>query len=134
MKKRLSLAISLLHEPKLLILDEPITGLDLGIRRSIWDVFIEERQKGKAILLATHYMEEADYLSDRVYIIDQGRIIAEGTPEKLKTKYDPESVIEVEFYKAPSIIKEKLDSLELTYTFTNTTLRIQTTPIHRSQS
>lgn len=126
MKRRLCLAISLLHKPKLLILDEPTTGLDPGIRRSIWDIFIEEKRKGKAILLATHYMEEADYLSDRIYIIYQGKIIAEGAPEELKTKYGPRSVIEIEFYKSPPVLREKLDSLGLAYTFTDTILRIQT--------
>lgn len=105
MKKRLSIIISLLHSPKILILDEPTTGLDPNIRRFMWNVILEEKRKGTAILIATHYMDEADYLSDYIYIIDEGKIIAKGMPEELKLKYGPKSVIEIDFYRlSPKLI------------------------------
>ncbi len=107
MKKKLSLAISLLPDPEILILDEPTTGLDPGVRRLVWDIILRERDKDKSILVATHYMEEADYLSDKVYIIDRGRIIASGAPEELKKKYGPQSVIEIEYYMlTPGLLEE----------------------------
>ncbi|WFO75472.1 ABC transporter ATP-binding protein [Desulfurococcaceae archaeon MEX13E-LK6-19] len=96
MKKRLSLAIALLPDPKILILDEPTTGMDPGIRRETWDLILDLKKKGKTIILATHYMEEADILSDKVAIINEGKIIVEGAPEELKKKYGPKSVISIE--------------------------------------
>jgi len=102
MKKRLSLSITLLIDPMLFILDEPTTGMDPSMRRIVWDIIKELRNEGKAIVLATHYMDEADVLSDRVAIINEGEIIVEGSPEELKLKYGPESVIVLEFYKTPS--------------------------------
>ncbi len=102
MKKRLSLAITLLHNPDLLILDEPTTGMDPGVRRSVWDIILQLRKEGKTILLATHYMEEADYLSDKVAIMNDGSIIAEGSPEELKQKYGPKTVVELELYRTPT--------------------------------
>lgn len=102
MKKRLSIAATIIHDPVLLILDEPTTGLDPHARREMWELIRELKKKDTAILLATHYMEEAEELSDRVYIIDQGRIIAHGTPSGLKKKYGDETVVELEV-KNPSI-------------------------------
>ncbi len=99
MKKRLSLAAALLNDPKILILDEPTTGMDPGMRVETWKIIREAKESGKAILLATHYMDEADALADRVAIINSGAIIAEGTPEELKRKYGPKSVVEVELWK-----------------------------------
>ncbi len=96
MKKRLSLAITLLARPKLVVLDEPTTGMDPGARRFVWSVIREFRENGGSVLLATHYMEEADELSDRVYIMNEGRIVAEGSPEELKARYGPPAVITVE--------------------------------------
>ena len=99
MKKRLSLAITLLLDPLLLILDEPTTGMDPGMRRDVWEIIKELRDAGKAIVLATHYMDEADILSDKVAIINEGEIIAEDSPEELKLKYGPKSVIKLELYE-----------------------------------
>lgn len=99
MKKRLSLAAALLNYPKILILDEPTTGMDPGMRVETWKIIREAKESGKAILLATHYMDEADALADRVAIIDSGVIVAEGTPDELKRKYGPKSVVEVELWK-----------------------------------
>ncbi len=86
-RRRVSLAASLLHDPELLILDEPTVGLDPDARRDFWDLITSMRMEGRTILISTHYMEEADELCDRVAVIDQGRIVAMGTPEELKRKY-----------------------------------------------
>ncbi|HIC99678.1 MAG TPA: DUF4162 domain-containing protein, partial [Pyrodictiaceae archaeon] len=101
MKKLLSLAITLLTDAKLFILDEPTAGMDPSARRLVWNVIMELRNIGKAIILATHYMDEADILSDKVAIINEGKIIAEGSPEELKLKYGPKSVIVLELHEKP---------------------------------
>ena len=84
MKRRLSIAMALVHEPEVLFLDEPTLGLDPQARRAVWE-YIAGFKGRKTILLTTHYMEEADFLSDRIGIIDEGRVMALGTPEELKT-------------------------------------------------
>lgn len=94
MKRKLSLASALVNDPAILLLDEPTTGLDPQSRRAVWDVIETLRDEGRTVLLTTHYMEEADVLSDRVAIIDKGKIIASDTPEALKNSFG-ESVIEV---------------------------------------
>lgn len=83
MKRRLSIAMALVHEPEVLFLDEPTLGLDPQARRAVWEYTVQLKGK-KTILLTTHYMEEADFLSDRIGIIDEGRIVALGTSEELK--------------------------------------------------
>jgi len=124
MKKKLSLATTLIHDPKMLILDEPTTGMDPGVRRDVWKIIEEERKSNKAILLATHYMEEAEVLSDRVYIINQGEIVAVGTPEELKSRYAPLSVIEIELYKFPEDIDEAFRGSSLSYTMHENKVRV----------
>jgi ABC-2 type transport system ATP-binding protein len=84
MKRRLNIAMALVSDPKVLFLDEPTLGLDPQARRTIWE-YIAELKRKKTILLTTHYMEEADFLSDRIGIIDEGRIVALGTSQELKT-------------------------------------------------
>lgn len=87
MKRRLEIARGLMHFPKVLFLDEPTLGLDPQTRRRIWDYILRLNQKEKiTIILTTHYMEEADYLCQRVSIIDFGKIVALDTPQKLKKK------------------------------------------------
>jgi ABC-2 type transport system ATP-binding protein len=84
MKRRLSIAMALVPDPQVLFLDEPTLGLDPQARRTIWE-YIADLKKKKTILLTTHYMEEADFLSDRIGIIDEGKVVALGTPQDLKT-------------------------------------------------
>jgi len=84
MKRRLSIAMALVSDPQVLFLDEPTLGLDPQARRNIWEHMAGLKGK-KTILLTTHYMEEADFLSDRIGIIDEGRVVALGTPQELKT-------------------------------------------------
>ncbi|WP_053368455.1 ABC transporter ATP-binding protein [Bacillus sp. FJAT-27245] len=83
MKRRLSLAAALLHEPELLILDEPTVGIDPVLRKSIWERFYELKEKGTAIIVTTHVMDEAEKC-DRLGMIRDGKLIAVGTPEELK--------------------------------------------------
>jgi len=84
MRKRLDLASSLVSDPKILFLDEPTTGLDPQSRQDMWDYVIQLNRQGMTIFLTTQYMEEADRLASRLCIIDQGKIVAEGTPTQLK--------------------------------------------------
>jgi ABC-2 type transport system ATP-binding protein len=86
MKRRLDLASALVHEPDVLFLDEPTTGLDPASRLAIWDEVRRINSGGATIFLTTQYMEEADQLCNRLAIIDNGKIVAEGTPEKLKAE------------------------------------------------
>lgn len=82
-RQRLLLAMALINDPKLLFLDEPSTGLDPQARRNLWDLVENVKAEGKTIILTTHYMEEAQELCDEVAIMDQGKIIAAGSPQKL---------------------------------------------------
>ena len=92
MRRRLEIAMSLIHDPPILFMDEPTLGLDVQARRHLWDLIRELRRQGRTILLTTHYMEEAESLADRVAIIDRGRIVAEGSPEELKSRLSGDRV------------------------------------------
>lgn len=93
-KRRLALAVALLNDPELLFLDEPTTGLDPQARRHTWDLLLELRREGKTVFLTTHYMEEAEALSDWVCIMDHGRILAEGSPRDLVGRFGPATFVE----------------------------------------
>jgi ABC-2 type transport system permease protein len=95
MRRRIDLALALVHRPRLLFLDEPTTGLDPAARRSVWEEIEQLRASGVTILLTTQYLDEADRLCDRVAVIDRGSIAAEGTPEELKRSLGGD-VIEIE--------------------------------------
>jgi ABC-2 type transport system ATP-binding protein len=86
MKRRLDLASALVHEPELLFLDEPTTGLDPASRLTVWEEVRRINARGTTVFLTTQYLEEADQLCDRLAIIDGGRIVREGTPLRLKTE------------------------------------------------
>jgi ABC-2 type transport system ATP-binding protein len=83
-KRRLDIGLGLVHDPRLLFLDEPTTGLDPQSRARVWDEVRRMHDKGTTVFLTTHYLDEADALCDRIAIIDYGKIVAEGTPEELK--------------------------------------------------
>jgi ABC-2 type transport system ATP-binding protein len=83
MKRRLLIAKAMIHEPEILILDEPTAGVDVELRRALWAYLRELNAAGKTVLLTTHYIEEAEALCDEVAIIDRGRIIIRGTPDQL---------------------------------------------------
>jgi ABC-2 type transport system ATP-binding protein len=87
MKRRVSIAMALVTDPKIVLLDEPTVGMDPQARRSVWDFVAELKDGGKAIVLTTHYMEEAEELCDQVGVIDHGKLIALGSPGELKAKY-----------------------------------------------
>ena len=93
-KQRLAVATALVGDPELLFLDEPTTGLDPSSRRQLWEILRTIRQEGKTILLTTHYMDEAERLCDRVGIVDQGRVIALGTPRELIASVGGDHVVE----------------------------------------
>src|SRR5579863_1841550 len=93
MKRRLMIARALVHEPKLLILDEPTAGVDIEIRRSMWDFLRKINREGISIILTTHYLEEAENLCRRVAIIDQGLIIEEGSTRDLLAKLHTETFV-----------------------------------------
>lgn len=94
MRRRLDLALALVHEPEILFLDEPTTGLDPTSRFDVWDeVRRLNRERGMTIFLTTQYLEEADVLADRIAIIDHGQIVAEGKPQELKNRAGSESII-----------------------------------------
>lgn len=95
MKRRATIAKALVHEPSVLFLDEPTTGLDPQSKRALWDRIQALSKKGITMILTTHYMEEAELLCDRIGIIDRGRIIALDTPKGLKRMLNSEAVIEV---------------------------------------
>ena len=82
-RRRLDLALALVGDPELVFLDEPTTGFDPAARRTAWDVIRRLRELGKTVLLTTHYLDEAQELSDRVAIVKDGRIVAEGPPREL---------------------------------------------------
>lgn len=94
-KQRLALGCAILHQPSILFLDEPTSGVDPLSRRRFWDLIYEMAGRGVTVFVTTHYMDEAEYC-DRLALIDQGRIIALGTPAELKTRYMPEEVWELE--------------------------------------
>jgi ABC-2 type transport system ATP-binding protein len=86
-RRRLEVALGIMHQPRVLFLDEPTTGLDPQNRANLWDQLRELRAAGTTICLTTHYLDEADQLCDRVAIVDHGRVIALGTPDQLKGRY-----------------------------------------------
>jgi len=93
-KRRLSIAMSLINDPELVILDEPTTGLDPAVRLTLWERIRQLRTRGKSVLLTTHYMDEAERLCDRVAIIAEGRIVAEGPPRDLILRHLAREAIE----------------------------------------
>lgn len=96
MQRRLSLAIALVHQPKLLILDEPTTGLDLEARYELWDLIRQQQKQGITILLTTHLLDEAERLCQRIGILKQGRMLAEGTLAELRQRIPAQEVILVQ--------------------------------------
>ena len=95
LRRRLSLARALINDPKLVFLDEPTTGLDPQSRHLYWDRLRKLKNQGRALFLTTHYMEEAERLCDRLYIVDQGRIIASGRPRELIAQNVEREVVEI---------------------------------------
>jgi len=106
-RRRLEVALGIMHRPRVLFLDEPTTGLDPQNRANLWDQLRLLREGGTTVFLTTHYLDEADQLSDRLAIIDRGRVIAEGTPAELKQRYSGDTIA-----ITPSLPPHRLPSLE----------------------
>ncbi|HET6617195.1 MAG TPA: ABC transporter ATP-binding protein [Gemmatimonadota bacterium] len=111
MKRRLLIAKAMIHEPDILILDEPTAGVDVELRRALWTYLRKLNAEGKTILLTTHYIEEAEELCEEVAIIDRGRIIARGTPDEL-VQAGGERHLEIRLTDAPSTLPEAVTSRE----------------------
>lgn len=114
MKRRLIIARALLHQPKILLLDEPTTGLDPNVRQEIWEKLEELRRKENlTILLSTHYMEEAEKLCQRLIIMAHGKIIAEGAPRELIEKFVKRFVLEIREAGSTSLLQTKSNILSV---------------------
>jgi ABC-2 type transport system ATP-binding protein len=115
-RRRLDIALGLVHEPRLVFLDEPSAGLDPQSRANLWNHIRALRERGATILLTTHYLEEADALCDRIMIIDLGKIVATGTPAELKRRISGDLVtFEVEdAVRAAEILRSRSDAREIT--------------------
>src|ERR687893_148425 len=97
MKRRLTIARSLINEPELMLLDEPTTGLDPQARHLLWDRLYRLKQRGTTLVLTTHYMDEAEELCDRLVVMDKAKIVAEGSPRQLIERYATREVLELRF-------------------------------------
>ena len=97
MKRRLTIARSLVNDPDILLLDEPTTGLDPQARHMLWDRLFRLKRQGVTLVLTTHYMDEAEQLCDRLVVMDGGRIVAEGAPRALIERYSTREVLELRF-------------------------------------
>jgi lipooligosaccharide transport system ATP-binding protein len=97
MRRRLTIARSLLNEPDILLLDEPTTGLDPQARHVLWDRLFRLKQQGVTLILTTHYMDEAEQLCDRLVVMDKGRIVAQGSPRDLIASHATREVLELRF-------------------------------------
>jgi len=97
MKRRLTIARALVNEPDILLLDEPTTGLDPQARHILWDRLFRLKEEGVTLVITTHYMDEAEQLCDRLVVMDKGKIMAEGTPSDLISRYSSREVVEVRF-------------------------------------
>jgi ABC-2 type transport system ATP-binding protein len=106
-RRRLEVALGIMHRPRVLFLDEPTTGLDPQNRANLWDQLRTLRETGTTVFLTTHYLDEADQLSDRLAIIDHGRVIVEGRPAELKQRYSGDTIA-----ITPSLPRHSLPSLE----------------------
>jgi len=97
MKRRLTIARSLVNDPDVMLLDEPTTGLDPQARHVVWDRLYRLKQSGVTLVLTTHYMDEAEQLCDRLVVMDKGKIVAEGSPRDLIDRYSTREVVELRF-------------------------------------
>jgi ABC-2 type transport system ATP-binding protein len=93
-KQRLAIALALVNDPQVVFLDEPTTGLDPQARRTLWDIILRLKEQGKTVVLSTHYMDEAHVLCDRICLMDQGKVIALDTPQRLVRSLQSDSAIE----------------------------------------
>jgi lipooligosaccharide transport system ATP-binding protein len=111
MKRRLTIARALVNDPRILLLDEPTTGLDPQARHILWDRLFRLKEQGTTLVLTTHYMDEAEQLCDRIVVVDKGAIIAEGSPAALIKAHSSKEVLEVRFgSERNAVVAKKLKS------------------------
>jgi lipooligosaccharide transport system ATP-binding protein len=113
MKRRLTIARSLVNDPDVLLLDEPTTGLDPQARHTVWDRLFRLKQRGVTLILTTHYMDEAEQLCDRLVVMDKAKIVAEGSPRELIGRYSTREVVELRFAvnEEPGDFAARIDGL-----------------------
>jgi lipooligosaccharide transport system ATP-binding protein len=111
MKRRLTIARSLVNDPELLLLDEPTTGLDPQARHLLWDRLFRLKAQGVTLIITTHYMDEAEQLCDRLVVMDGGRIVAEGSPAELIARYSTREVLELRFLPGERVSVEAVADL-----------------------
>jgi lipooligosaccharide transport system ATP-binding protein len=112
MKRRLTIARALVNQPDLLLLDEPTTGLDPQARHLVWDRLYRLKQRGVSLVVTTHYMDEAEQLCDRLVVMDQAKIVAEGSPRELIGRYSTREVLEIRLSdQARAQLTSSLDGL-----------------------
>lgn len=120
MKRRLTIARSLVNDPEMLLLDEPTTGLDPQARHVVWDRLFRLKQQGVTLVLTTHYMDEAEQLCDRLVVMDRGKIAEEGSPLELIQRLSTREVVELRFAENPPKIDERM--------FNGQVLRVEVLP------
>ncbi|WP_100404325.1 ABC transporter ATP-binding protein [Bacillus solitudinis] len=119
-RQRLAIGLAMISDPEILFLDEPTTGLDPQARRNIWDIILQLKEFGKTTILTTHYMEEAEKLSDRVCIVDQGKVVTLDTPSSLIEQLTKEREVRLSFLdgveaaEEANLFSKKLKSVTLT--------------------
>lgn len=111
MKRRLTIARSMINTPEILLLDEPTTGLDPQARHVLWERLYQLKQQGVTLILTTHYMDEAEQLCDRLVVMDHGRIVAEGSPSALITRHVTREVLELRFAPDQPVPPDRLEGL-----------------------
>jgi lipooligosaccharide transport system ATP-binding protein len=113
LRRRLTIARSLVNDPDVLLLDEPTTGLDPQARHTVWDRLFRLKQRGVTLILTTHYMDEAEQLCDRLVVMDKGKIAAEGSPQELIRRYSTREVVELRFRldEHPEEIAKRINGL-----------------------
>jgi ABC-2 type transport system ATP-binding protein len=111
-KQRLAIALALVHDPQIIFLDEPTTGLDPQARRTLWDIILRLKDRGKTVVLTTHYMDEAHVLCDRIAIMDQGKLIALDTPSELVKNLQSDSAVEFRFDEEADVVLEEIEAVK----------------------
>lgn len=122
MKRRLLIAKALIHDPEIVILDEPTAGVDIELRHSLYEFLLELRSQGKTIILTTHYLEEAERLCDRIIMIKEGEIIADESKEELMMQYANKQRITIQFQKGFDPYSSELSLYEMESTDTTLTI------------
>src|SRR6056297_1778349 len=124
MKRRLLIAKALVHDPEIIVLDEPTAGVDVELRNSLWEYIIQLNKNGKTIILTTHYLEEAEALCDRIAIMNKGRIVKVDSKKNLINSID-KKLIKIKFNSLTSGIKEKLRDFDFEIKENDSEIRVE---------